>query len=265
MNVINMTIVQAVVLRHLFEWRRNLDRVVDAFWWPIVDVVVWGLTSNYLRQNNPSIPDVVSLFLGGIILWVFVQNSQRDINMPLLVEGWNRNLINLFTTPIRLREFIAGTLFLGLFKLLCTTIVLWFLAFFLYRFNIFHFGIYLIPAIVNLILIGWWVGFFIDGFILRFGYRVEPFAWALIFTIYPFFAVLYPVSALPSWAQTIAHVLPGSYIFENMRSIIFTGTFDTTAMIISFLLNIFYLILSLLFLFYMFQKARELGRLVKLN
>lgn len=265
MNIVNVTIVKAVVIRHLFEWRRNLDRVVDAFWWPIVDVIVWGLASNYLRQNNPSIPDVVSLFLGGIMLWVFVQNSQRDINMPLLVEGWNRNLINLFTTPIRLREFIAGTVILGIFKLACTTAVLWTLSYMLYRFNIFSFGIYLIPAIINLVLIGWWVGFLIDGCILRFGYRVEPFAWALIFTIQPFFAVLYPVSALPSWGQSVARVLPGSYIFENMRSIIFTGTFDTTAMIISLLLNIFYLILSLLFLFYMFQKARELGRLVKLN
>ena len=114
-------------------------------------------------------------------------------------------------------------------------------------------------------LIGWWIGFIINGLLLRFGYRVQPFAWALVFVTYPFSAVLYPVSILPEWAQMISRLLPNSYIFENMRSFLFTGNISSESVLISILLNIFYLTLSLFFLSFMFNQARKKARLVKLN
>lgn len=264
-DLLNFSAVKGVIFRNLFEWRRNLDRVVDSFWWSSIDIVFWGLTSSYIRQNNIGMTNIVSLFLGGIILWVFVQNAQRDINMPLLNDAWNRNLINLFTTPIRLRDFIAGTIILGLIKLTITIVLLTIIAFFLYQFNIFSFGWFLVPAAVNLILTGWWIGFIIDGLILRLGYRVESFAWALIFVIYPFSAIFYPVSILPKWAQVISSIIPTRYVFENMRSIILNGTYTMDNIFISFLLNFFYLILSITFLKFMFKEALKNGRLVKLN
>lgn len=264
-NLINFSAVAAVVMRNIYEWKRNLDRVVDSFWWAIIDLIFWGLTSNYLKQNNPGIPNIVAFFIGGIILWVFVQNSQRDINMPLLNEAWNRNLINLFITPIRLREFMIGTIILGLIKLSLTCVTLILIALILYQFNIFTLGWYLLPAVVNLILVGWWIGFFINGLILRFGYRVEAFAWSLVFVIYPFSAIFYPVSILPDWAQFIAYLLPTSYIFENMRNVIFAGTYSWTSMMFSFILNMLYLTLSVIFLKLMFKEALKSARLVKLN
>ena len=264
-DYINFTRVKAIVVRNLFEWRRNLDRIIDSVWWASVDIIFWGLTSSYLKKSNPEIPDIVSFFLGGIILWVFVQNSQRDINMPLLGEAWNRNLINLFTTPIKLGEFIFGTIILGLIKLFITISTISLLAFFLYQFNIFKLGGYLIFAVVNLILVGWWVGFIIDGLILRFGYRIEALAWALIFVIYPFSAIFYPVSILPFWAQIIARVLPTSYIFESMREVIFNGRFDFRNIIIATILNVFYITFSIMFMKLMFKEALKHARLVKLN
>ena len=264
-NFINSTRVKGIVIRHLFEWRRNLDRVVDSFWWATIDIVFWGMTANYLKQTGSTNPQIVYLFIGGILLWVIVQNSQRDINMPLLNDAWNRNLINLFTTPIRLREFILGTIILGLFKLTLTVIFLAVIAYLLYQFNIFIFGFYLIPAVINLILVGWWIGFLINGLILRFGYRIESFAWAFIFVIYPFSAVIYPVSALPGWARFISAFLPTSYIFENMRSILFTGTFSIQYILISLSLNLIYIVLSLLFMNRMFTEALKNAKLVKLN
>lgn len=264
-KLINSTQVKGIVMRNIYEWRRNLDRVVDSFWWATIDLVFWGLTANYLKQTSSTIPHIVYLFIGGIVLWVIVQNSQRDINMPLLNDAWNRNLINLFTTPIRLREFILGTIILGLIKLTMTVILLVVLAYLLYQFNIFTFGLYLIPAVINLILVGWSIGFFINGLILRFGYRIESFAWAFVFVIYPFSAVIYPLNTLPDWARTISAFLPTSYIFENMRSVIFTGNFSSGNIIISFLLNIIYIILTLLFLNRMFTEALKNAKLVKLN
>lgn len=261
----NFSAIYGIIVRNLFEWRRNLDRIVDSIWWSTIDIIFWGLTSNYLIQTNPAISPFVTFFLGAIILWTFVQNSQRDINMSLLVEAWNRNLINLFTTPIKLSDFIAGTIILGMMKLIVTSLALVTIAYLLYGFNLFSLGWFLFLAAANLIVVGWWIGFFIDGLILRFGYRVEAFAWSLIFIIYPFSAVFYPVATLPGWARIIAAILPTSYVFEGMRSIFFHQSVPSENMIIAFFLNLVYLILSITFLKAMFTEARKNGRLVKLN
>ena len=264
MEAINWSGVKGIIVRHLFTWRRDLDRVVDAFWWATVDLIFWGLTSKYIEQYNTGI-DIVAVFIGGIILWSVIIGSQREINMPLLDEAWNRNLINLFTTPVSIIEFVLATLVLGLSKLTVTMSFLSLLAFILYKYNIFDNGFFLLPAFANLILTGWAVGFFINGLILRYGYKIQSFAWALLFVIYPFAAVIYPVSILPPWAQFIAKFVPPSYVFENMRSVISFGLFDLNQLIAAFILNIIYLILAILFLKAMYAKALQLGKLIKLN
>lgn len=264
-KILNFSIVKAIIIRHIYAWRKDLDRVVDSFWWATIDLIFWGLTSNYLRQNNIYNFDITALFIGGIIFWVMVQNSQRDINMPLLDEAWYRNLVNLFTTPIRLREFITATLILGSIKLFLTISYLLVLAYIFYHYNIFRYGWYLLPAVINLIFVGWWIGFIINGLILRYGYKIQALAWAFIFVIYPFSAVVYPVSILPSWARIIASFIPTSYIFESMRSVLFSGVFPVSNIIISFTLNLFYLGLSLIFLNSSFKSALRNAKLVKLN
>jgi len=264
MEAINWSGVKGIIIRHLFAWRRDLDRVVDAFWWATVDLVFWGLTSRYVEQYNLGF-DIVAVFIGGIIFWSVIIGSQRDINMPLLDEAWNRNLINLFTTPISLVEMVIATVLLGLLKLTMTMTFLSLLAFLLYKYNILSNGFYILPFFANLILMGWTVGFIIDGLILRYGYKIQAFAWALIFVIYPFAAVIYPVGVLPKWAQVISRLVPASYVFENMRRIISHETVNFNELVISFLLNVLYLTLAIIFLKRMFRQALKLGKLIKLN
>ena len=264
MEKLNWSGIYGVIVRHLYSWRRDLDRVIDAFWWASTDLIFWGLTSRYVMQFSQNV-DLVVIFVGGIIFWAIVQNAQREINMPLLDEAWNRNLVNLFTTPITLVEFIIATLILGLIKLSMVIVFLGFLASLLYKFNIFYFGIYLLPAIINLILVGWWVGFIVNGLILRYGYKIQSFAWAFIFVLYPFSAVLYPVDILPGWARLISSILPTSYIFENLRSILFTGRFNTIDLYISTILNLIFLLLSIVYMKLMFNYALKNGKLIKLN
>src|SRR3989338_10183249 len=110
----NLYSIYAIILRQLYMWRRNFDRVVDSFWWPLLDLVTWGLTCTYIQKSQNLEINLVAVLMGAIILWYFVQQAQRDINMPLLDEAWNRNLVNVFTTPIRLREFLTATILLGI-------------------------------------------------------------------------------------------------------------------------------------------------------
>ena len=264
MEKINWSGVKGIIIRHMYTWRRDLDRIVDAFWWATLDLIFFCLTSSYIEQYNLGF-DIVAVFIGGIIFWSVVLGSQREINMPLLDEAWNRNLINLFTTPVGIFEFVIATLILGMIKLILTISFLSFLAYLLYHFNIFRYGLLIIPSFASLILTGWSVGLIIDGLILRYGYKIQSFAWAMLFVIYPFSAVVYPVDILPRWAQVIARITPTSYIFENMREVLFSGIFNWPKFLTSMFLNFIYLILAALFLKRMYRIALDKGQLIKLN
>lgn len=264
MEKINWSGVWGIIVRHLFIWKKDLDRLVDAFWWATTDLIFWGLTSNYVK-NLSFIPEITTLFVGGIIFWTTISNSQREINMPLLEDAWNRNLLNIFTTPIGLLEFVLASLILGLIKLTMTVSFLSLIAFLFYKYNIFQQGWLLLPSFINLVLMGWWFGFIIEGLILRYGYKIQAFAWAFIFVAYPFSAVLYPVSILPAWAQMISKIIPASYVFENMRLILFENRYSPQYLLTAFVLNLIYIVLSLIFLQKMYRNCLINGRLIKLN
>lgn len=256
----------AVIIRHLYIWPRSLERLMWAFGWPFFDLIIWGLVSSYLMKIASTSFSLVTFLLGGIIFWTIVWRTQNEISVNFLDESWNKNLINIFSTPLTPGEFLVAMIILGLIKLCVTLSGLMIGALILYQFNFLtSFGFFIPFLIANLLLFGWVFGFLINGLILRFGYSVAEFAWALIALVQPFSCVFYPLSFLPSWAQRIASLLPTTYVFEEMRRILFTGEVNWNNLFISFFLNIFYLILALWFFQLMFEKARVHGRLIKLN
>ena len=59
----------AVMARHAYEARRNVDRVTDMVYWPVLDVVRWGCFTAYLGHGLGMQPDVIKFVLSAIIIW----------------------------------------------------------------------------------------------------------------------------------------------------------------------------------------------------
>lgn len=249
----------AIVLRFMYLFRHSLDRLSDAFYWPSIDLFVWGLTSIYFRSFIPRASPIVIILISGILFWLVLWRAQYEISVNLLEDLWNKNLINIFVSPLKFSEWIISFILVGIVKAAASLPFAMLIAFLLYKIQIFFYGFYFLPFIVLLLMTGWWVGFFTAGLILRFGTNVQTLAWALAGLLTPFSAVYYPVSILPLWAQKIALMLPPSYIFEGMREIIYKGYLDPKKLMISLLLNILYLVLSLIFLKKSFDKVLEKG------
>ena len=57
------------------------------------------------------------------------------------------------------------------------------------------------------------------GLVLRFGSGAEAFAWGILFVVMPLSGAFYPVQALPSMLQPVAHALPTTYAFAVGRSV----------------------------------------------
>ncbi len=161
-------------------------------------------------------------------------------------------------------EYLLGLLLTSLIKVAIGFIAISALAVLLFQFTILRFGVYLPFIIVNLLCTGWWMGFLTCGLVLRFGHEIEALSWTIIFLLQPFIGVFYPLSVLPHWMQTVAWMLPPSYIFEGLRTLVFAGYFDWRMWGISFGLNMLLIVLTLIFYKKMFDKARDKGYLVRL-
>ncbi len=62
----------------------------------------------------------------------------------------------------------------------------------------------------------------------------ENMAWSIMFLFLPLTCVYYPVAVLPGWLQTVAWMLPPTYVFEGLRALLIDHTFRADLMIQAF-------------------------------
>lgn len=262
--MINWNRVFAMVFRYFLYMKHNLNRFTDMFYWPTLDLFIWGLTGLYLASLAPNNKDYVFVILNGLVFWIVIWRAQYEINVNILSEIWDKNIVNIFASPLTLLEWILSLAIVGLIKMVISLSFSAVVAYVFYHYNIFMFGFWIFPIVLSLIITGWAIGFFVAGFIIRYGYKVETLAWAGVTLIAPFSVLYYPLSVLPQWAQKISFLIPSTYVFEAMRSVLFTGTLPYDKLSISFAINIPFLCLSLWFFIFMFNKSRKagLGRLI---
>ncbi|MEA2715383.1 MAG: type transport system permease protein [Candidatus Parcubacteria bacterium] len=257
--------IKALIIRQLYLYPRSFPRLMDVFFWPVLELLVWGFLSVYLAKLNLNNVNIISFLLGALIFWELLNRSQQAVTIAFLEDVWEKNLLNLFVTPVRIIEFLLSTVVLGLVRILTQGAVLGLIALVLYHFNIFQFGFYTLPFVVSLLIFGWILGLFVVAIILRFGTTAQVLAFGIIFLVQPFTAVFYPVSALPAALQWVAYALPSTYVFEGMRAIIASGTVDVWTLVMSFALDLVYLVLVFWFFYSMFRKVKERGLLLKLE
>ena len=255
--------VAAMVERHLYLYRRSLPRMGEVFFWPLMDLLLWGFVTLYLKRSEADLPRFVAFFLGALILWDILYRAQQGISISFLEEVWAKNLLNLFVSPLRPSEFLAALMTLSIFKLLLASTASALLAWFLYSFNFFLIGMALVPFVLNLIVMGWSIGIVTMSTILRYGQEAEAMAWGLAFLVQPVSAVFYPVSVLPAWLQPIARMIPSSYIFEGMRAVIETGAIPMQDLLVAALLNGLYLTAAIGLFYRNLRIVKEKGLLMR--
>lgn len=251
--------IYGLLLRYIYFFRRSFDRMTDVFYWPTIELLMWGLTSSYLRSYISNGLPIVTMIVSGIILWIMTWRGQYEITVNFLDELWNKNLINIFAAPLKLSEWVMSVIIIGIIKGAISLTFASGVAYLLYKVNFFHYGFSMLPIILLLIMSGWWVGFIVAGTILRYGTRVQTLAWTAVWLISPFSAIYYPLSALPVWAQKISYFIPTSYMFEAAREVIRTGILDWNKIYLSFGLNLIYLMLAIFYLQKSYDKVLMKG------
>lgn len=263
--------IKALVLRYTLLYRRSVPRLIELFFWPTMDLLVWGYVTLYLQrlqagnQAATAGTGAITFLLGAMIFWDILYRAQQGVTLSFLEDVWTRNLLNIFVAPIRVTEFIAATFLVGLVRIAITLIALTGLAWVLYHFSLFDLGFNLIPFFVNLMLMGWALGMITTGLIMRWGQAVEALAWGVPFLVQPLAAVFYPVDVLPTWIQPLSYALPATHVFEGMRMVMRGGPWPVGHLLHAFALNALYLVGAAWFFHRMYERARQKGLLAKLG
>jgi ABC-2 type transport system permease protein len=250
--------VKAVALRHIYPLRRDFDLLSDMVYWPMIDTLLWGITGRWLADASGESSILLSILMA-LLMWNAIWRSQAEVSRNLIDEIWNNNLVNLFTTPLALKEWLVSIGLLSFLKaavtLVLVTIVIWLM----HSISIFFFGWWLVMFLAAMIMTGWWVGFISSGIVMRYGPKMQTVVWTLPGMLLPFSAVFFPLERFPEILQVISLAIPTTYVFEAMRSIAAGGTVHWDQLVLSFGLNALYLILSLWYFTSSFKKSVSLG------
>jgi len=255
--------INAVIVRHVYEARRNFDRVIDTVWWPVLDIIMWGFFTVYLAHSNRLQPTVVSCLLGAVILWGTFYSFQRDMAVAFIDDLWCRNLINLFSTPLMMSEYMAGIIVVCILKVMVGLIAASAIGWAAYSFDILPWLPKFIPYMANLLFFALALGTAITGLIFRYSTKVQALAWSFAGLLMPVSCIFYPISSLPKWLQAVAWMMPTAHSFEGMRQVLAGQGFSLTHFAWGAGLNVVYFALAIVFFGWIFEKARTRGLLVK--
>ena len=254
--------INALLLKYYYITINRVDRLFDVFYWPVIDLLVWGFASFYIEKLAEV--NILSMLMGGIILWVFVWRASQDIAVFVLEDFWSRNLYHLFSSPVKLSEHLVSIILLGLLRSLATFIIMSLFAWLFYSFNIFKISPIILAACALLLtLFGWAMGLLVTSFIFRFGQRIQVLAWSVVFIIQPFACIFYPLSSLPNWASKIASILPPTYAFEALRASISGNNINYPGLFYSLIADLALLGIAAVFIKSSFEKAKRTGLLAK--
>jgi ABC-2 type transport system permease protein len=255
--------IAAILLRQFYLMRGSPARLLPLFVWAAVDIVLWGFITRYLNAINPSGHNFIPTLLGAVLLWDFFTRVMFGVTTTFLEDVWSRNFLNLFATPLSISEYLGGlvissiiTSSIGLAVMLILAVVVFGLSFFVY-------GLLLIPFLLVLFLSGIALGILACALVLRYGPAAEWFVWPIPAVLSPFAAVFYPLSTLPKWMQYVAHLLPPSYVFESMRSILAGGPISGTGLLWAVSLSALYILLTGWFFTRIYHHAVRTGLIAR--
>jgi ABC-2 type transport system permease protein len=212
--------VAAIVLRQIYLMRGSPQRVLPIFAWVAVDILLWGFITRYLNAVGRSGFNFVPALLGAVLLWDFLTRVMQGVTMAFFEDVWSRNFLNFFATPLRISEYLAGLVTMGVATSLVALLVMLALARVAFGLSFTGFGLALAPFLLVLFLTGVALGIAGAAIVLRLGPAAEWLIWPIPTLVSPFVGVFYPVTILPGWMQAISSVLPPTYVFQGLRAVV---------------------------------------------
>jgi ABC-2 type transport system permease protein len=236
--------IAGIALRQLYLMRSSPVRVMPMIAWVAVDIVLWGFIARYLNRVSSSGINFTASLLGAVLFWDFFSRVMQGVTMAFFEDIWSRNFINVFASPMLISEYLAGLVLTGIATSVIGLLVMLLIASTVFGLHFAALGLLLMPFLLVLFLFGIALGVLASAMVLRLGPASEWLVWPIPALLSPFVGVFYPLSTLPAWMRGVGHLLPPSYVFESMRSVVAGGAADLTGLGAGVALSALYVLLS---------------------
>jgi ABC-2 type transport system permease protein len=203
------------------------------------------------------------MLLGAVLLWDFLVRVMQGVTIAFFEDVWSRNFLNIFSSPLSISEYVGALVVSSVATSAVGLTVMLVLATALFGLSFFSCGLLLVSFLIVLFLSGIALGIFGSAVVLRLGPASEWFIWPIPALVSPFAGVFYPLSTLPQWMQRVSHLLPPSYVFEGMRTVISGGRIGWSMLLWGMGLAVFYLILACWFFVRTHRRAVRTGLIVR--
>jgi len=257
--------IYAMVLRHVYLYRGSWPRLAELTYWPLMQMLTWGLLSQFLLTNSSLVAQAFGVFIAAVLLWDVLFRGNVGVAVSFLEEMWARNLGQLFASPLRPWEWAVALVTVALLRVVVGVVPAAVLCIPLYHYSIFDMGLPLLGFFANLMAFGAAAGVAVSAIVLRYGMGAENLAWVAIFAVAPLTGVYYPVATLPGWIQPFAWALPSTYVFEGMRDVLLNNVFRTDFFVYAVLLNVVYSAAAVMVFLHIFRIARVRGLLLQMG
>lgn len=248
--------VKALITRNVYGDIKNLSRLIDLLYWPMVDMLVWGFTSRWVITSDSSVG--VSMLIA-TIFWQTSLRATLDIGVPYVRELWGRNLVSLFSTPVSIQEWAIAHMVMGCIKAGLTFLYISGIAWIFCDINVFSLGSMVLFFFAIAVLCGWGLGFGVVACLGKLGTKIESVPWMIPWGVATLSSITYSIDVIPQVLQPLSYCMPLTYFFEGLRILIKQNIFSGIHFIKAIALGVFYvLVLSKLF-FFAFNQARKIG------
>ncbi len=249
----------ALVLRHIRVWKRDPNLLLAAFYWPILDVLIWGFLGAWIRSQSDVFHNYEVVALLGILLWQVVGRGSIIMAASFNEELWSNNVVNLFSLPLRTSEWILGIVaFTGLMTGI-TALFSMLLIYLLYDVGIWYIFSTFLIFLPPLFLSSMWLGFTCLQIVVTLGKRGIELGFVVAWFLAPFSGAFYPIEVLPRWGQMLSAWLPMSYVFAGMRGYLMQQQDPTSYLIEGYALSILYASLAVILFVYVFNRSKDKG------
>lgn len=250
----------AITMRHLRLLRRDINHLLSTFYWPLLDVLIWGFLGTYIQnvQTN-GIQNYTAVALLCIMLWRTTSSSAIVTARALVEELWTHNLINLVSLPLTLTEWILGVTLYNVIMSGITAIYCMILIMLLYGLSPLAMLSTFIVFAPPLFFSGLALGTICLAIIAYCGKRAEELFYIFAWFFAPFSTAFYPREILPGWAQMLSDALPMSAIFTGLRTSMLHNGDPTPYLIKGYLMAIAYFIVAIIAFAFAFHKSKKYG------
>jgi ABC-2 type transport system permease protein len=258
----------AIFIRQVYLIKSNPTRLVGLFLWVVLDIVQWGFISKYLGILGGATFSFATAVLGAVILWELMARIQTGIMTAFMEDIWSNNFINYFASPLKISEYVAGLVLTSMTTGVISFLLMLLIAGLGFGYHFFQIGLFLLPFIIILFIFGMAMGIFVSAAVFRLGPSAEWMAWPIPWLLSIFSGVFYPLSTLPGPLLAFAKIIPASYVFESLRSILAGNGFSpvlASNLLTGAILAVAYLLLMYFFFIRIYRRNLRNGSIARFS